>query len=106
MQMLTHGHTNPPVGPAKPLADLAAHACSVDQALVTVADPQAADLGGCDYCDPTNIIYLGVTTVTWVNPLNNPVERVACALCISTALNEATSDGREVTIRAALRPIQ
>lgn len=106
MQTITHGHSDPPPGPNDTLATFLSALNVADHAMVVVLDPVPADLGGCDYGDPAGKPGVAVATITWTNRFGRPVSRSSCALCVSSALIEATSDGRDVTVRAAAESVR
>jgi hypothetical protein len=87
--------------PPDPLAALVAGLNVADCGTALWIDPVAADLDGCDYCEPHRPQGVGVATIRWRNRFGRPVGRTCCSLCTSIGLLEAVSDGRDVTIHAA-----
>lgn len=73
---------------------------AADRGHVVVLEPGPADLGKCWFCDPAADPVTAVARVTWTDRFGRRIERNCCALCIGSALNEALSDGGDVTIRA------
>jgi hypothetical protein len=102
---ITHSDTHPPAQPSDTLAECVDRLNICDRAMVLLLDPVPADLGECDLCEPTGMISVAVATVVWTNRFGRPFGRTACAAHVGVALLEATSDGHDVSLRAAVGPV-
>jgi hypothetical protein len=102
---ITHSDARPPADPSDTLAECVDRLNICDRAMVLRLDPVPADLGACDLCEPAGTINVAVATVQWITRFGHPFGRTVCAGCVGVALLEATSDGRDVTLRAAVGPV-
>lgn len=106
MLTITHGHTNPPPGASDVLTTFVHTLNAADRAHVVILDQTPADLGVCQVCDPTGPEHPAAAVISWTNRLGRPVRRIACALSVSNALHEGTSDGADVTLTAHAADLQ
>lgn len=99
---ITHSDSAPPVGPRDTLAALIAELTDADRAHVLVLAPIVVDQPVCYFCDPTGPTGVVVATVALINRFGHLIRRTMCGRCVHEAVTWATSEGRGVTIRAAL----
>jgi hypothetical protein len=106
---ITHSRSRSLRGPHDTLTALVAEVAAADHGLVLILDPNPVDLAFCQvcqFCDPTGPTGAVAATITAINRLDHPIQRSLCSLCVHDAVVWATSEGRDVTIRAAVGSVQ
>lgn len=99
---ITHSDATPPAHPSSVLRDLVAEVAAADHGLSLKLQPVAAYQAECDFCDPTGPAGVVIATIAIINRFDHLIRRTACAGCVHDAIVWATSEGRNVTIRAAV----